>query len=176
MSFASVTASGCGDSVDPCAARGVRINAGSQPVAASNCSGGFSHVLLLHLRHPIGRFIAGGLPYGFKNTRLGDAAQIGPHRRPPVAGHVERDGFRQFVRRCLGARLPLSRQLDCIHGQGNAVGEHGHPAVMIQFSHKGPQIGNVAGHLPCPIGMTFRPRAASRGVPRCRPHAPPSRS
>jgi hypothetical protein len=28
------------------------------------------------------------------------------------------------------------------------VGEHGHPAVMIQFSHKGPQIGNVAGHLP----------------------------
>src|ERR1700681_2657244 len=39
-----------------------------------------------------------------------------------------------------------------------------HPAVMIQFSHKGPQIGNVAGHLPCPIGMTLRPRAASRGV------------
>ena len=44
------------------------------------------------------------------------------------------------------------------------MGEHGHPAVMIQFSHKGPQIGNVAGHLPCPIGMTLRPRAASRGV------------
>jgi hypothetical protein len=38
VSFASVTASGWGDPVDPCAARGVRINAGSQPVAASNCS------------------------------------------------------------------------------------------------------------------------------------------
>ncbi len=172
MSFASVTASGCGDSVDPCAARGVRINAGSQPVAASNCSAASAMYcfFICAIRSAVSSLA------GFKNTRLGDAAQIGPHRRPPVAGHVERDGFRQFVRRCLGALLPLSRQLDCIHGQSNAVGEHGHPAVMIQFSHKGPQIGNVAGHLPCPIGMTFRPRAASRGVPRCRPHAPPSRS
>jgi hypothetical protein len=52
--------------------------------------------------HPIGGLSANRFPYGCKNTRLCDAAQIGPHLRPPIAGYVERDGFRQFVGRWHG--------------------------------------------------------------------------
>ena len=108
MSFASVTASGLrrlGRTL-----RGSRRS--HQRGQPSSCGqqllGGFRHVLLLHVRHPVGCFIADGLPHGFKNTRLGDAAQIGPHRWPPVDGHIERDGFRQFVGRCPGARPSCS--------------------------------------------------------------------
>jgi hypothetical protein len=104
-------------------------------------------------RHPDGGLIANSFLHGFKNTRLCDAAQIGPHRRPPVAGHVERDGFRQFVGRCHGTRPALPRQLDSIDRQGDAVSEQGHAAVMIKFSHEGPQTGDVPGHLPCPVGV-----------------------
>jgi len=52
---------------------------------------------------------------------------------------------RQFVGRRHGARPALPGQLDRIDRQSNAVGERGHAAVMIKFSHEGPQTGDVAG-------------------------------
>ena len=31
----------------------------------------------------------------------------------------------------------------------------GHATVMIKFSHEGPKSGDVAGHLPCPVGVAI---------------------
>ena len=83
-----------------CTARGVRSNAGNQPVADHQLLGGFGHVLLLHIGHPLGRLDADGFPHGVKNARLGDPTEIAPRGRRPKRGHVERHGFRQPVRRC----------------------------------------------------------------------------
>jgi hypothetical protein len=44
------------------------------------------------------------------------------------------------------------------------VGEQGHAAIMIKFSHEGPQSGDVPGHLPCPVGMAIRPGLPGRSV------------
>ena len=44
------------------------------------------------------------------------------------------------------------------------MGEQGHAAVMIKFSHEGPQSGHVPGHLPCPVGMAIRPGLPGRSV------------
>jgi hypothetical protein len=45
---------------------------GRQASCGQQLLGAFRHVLLLHLGHAVGRFIADGLPHGFKNTRLGE--------------------------------------------------------------------------------------------------------
>ena len=44
------------------------------------------------------------------------------------------------------------------------MGEQGHAAVVIKFSHEGPQTGDIAGHLPCPVGVAIRPRLPGRSV------------
>ena len=44
------------------------------------------------------------------------------------------------------------------------MGEQGRAAVMIKFSHEGPQTGDIAGYLPCPVGVAIRPRLTSRSV------------
>ena len=51
--FVSATASACGCSLASCRDRGVRINAGSQSGRGQQLLGGFRHVLLLHVRHPV---------------------------------------------------------------------------------------------------------------------------
>ena len=47
--------------------------------------GGFRHVLLLHVRHPVSGLIADRFPHGVKNVRLGDTTEIGPHGRRQCA-------------------------------------------------------------------------------------------
>jgi hypothetical protein len=44
------------------------------------------------------------------------------------------------------------------------MGEQGHAAVMIKFSHEGPQTRDVPGHLPCPVGVAIGPRLPGRSV------------
>jgi hypothetical protein len=126
--------------------------------------GGFRHVLLLHIRHPLGGLDADGFPHGVKNMRLGDPTEIGSRGRRPMRGHVERNGFRQPVRCCHRTGLALGRQFYGVDCECRAMRKQRHAAVMIQLHDKLPQARHVARHLRRPTGMVIGPCLARFGV------------
>jgi hypothetical protein len=126
--------------------------------------GSVCHLRLLQTCDPLCCLNADGFPHGGKDMRLGNATQIGPHRRRPVRRHVERDRRRQSVGCRMGVGLALPRLLHRINGEQGAMGEQRHDAGMVQTGNEAPQVGHIARYVRRPSGMTIRQRLARRRV------------